>query len=76
VAGRLWKVQYKSGRLGRNGAVVIVGLMSYRRTRDGYVRKRYAEHEVDLIAVYCEELGRCFLLPVSLTAGLGPSNFV
>jgi hypothetical protein len=35
----------------------------------GYVRSTYSEDEIDLLGVYCGELDRCFLLPVSLVAG-------
>ena len=45
-------------------------MCSYRRGANGYIRRTYEEREVDLIAVYCEELGRCFPLPVSLTSGM------
>ena len=33
------------------------------------MRGTYAEHEVDLFAVYCGELDRCFLLPSVVGAG-------
>ena len=35
-------------------------------TRNGYVRKPYASAEVDLVAVYCGELDRCFLVAITL----------
>ena len=69
IGGQTLKVQCKSGRLSQSGDVVITHLVSCRRGPDGYVRKPYARHEVDLVAVHCGELNRCFLLPVSLTAG-------
>jgi antitoxin (DNA-binding transcriptional repressor) of toxin-antitoxin stability system len=34
----------------------------------GHVRTTYSEHEVDLFAVYCGEIDRCFLLPAELLA--------
>lgn len=70
IGGRTWKVQCKSGHLTASRDLVVVRLRSCRRTANGYIRRPYAEHEVDLIAVYCEELNRSFLLPVSMTAGL------
>lgn len=33
------------------------------------MRGTYAEHEVDLFAVYCGGLDRCFLLPSAVVAG-------
>ncbi len=35
---------------------------------DGYRRRSYAAHEIDLVAVYCHDLDRCYLLPVELAA--------
>jgi prevent-host-death family protein len=35
----------------------------------GYVRSSYSEHEIDLVAVYCHALDRCYLLPIALVAG-------
>src|SRR5262249_16443085 len=31
----------------------------------------YSESEVDLVAIYCHELRRCYLMPVTLVAGQG-----
>lgn len=35
----------------------------------GYVRSQYAAEDVDAIAGYCEETGRCYVLPAALAAG-------
>jgi hypothetical protein len=69
VGGRLWKVQCKWARLSPDSDVVIVPVHSSRRGADGYIRRGYEADEIDLVAAYCEDLERCFLLPVSLTAG-------
>jgi prevent-host-death family protein len=69
IAGRIWKVQCKWGRLGPNRDVVIVGTGSFRLSTLGCIRTTYSENEVDLFGVYCGELDRSFLLPVSLVAG-------
>jgi prevent-host-death family protein len=69
VGDRLWRVQCKSGRLGRNGDVVVVRTGGCRISSAGYVRTTYSEQEVDLFAVYCAGLDRCFLLPASMVAG-------
>ena len=70
IGDRLWRVQCKWGRLGSDGNVVIVHLFTCRYTPNGYVRRTYAEREVDLFGVYCGELDRCFLIPSSKAAGL------
>jgi prevent-host-death family protein len=63
IAGALWRVQVKWGRLNAARDVVIVSLMTSRCTPRGHIRSRYSQGEVDLFAVYCGELDRCFLLP-------------
>jgi hypothetical protein len=69
VNSRLLRVQCKWGRLDEAGGVVIVALQTSRFTPSGYVRTSYTAEEVDLFAVYCGELDRCYVLPVALTAG-------
>jgi hypothetical protein len=43
--------------------VVIVRCYSSRRTRDGLRRRCYTSDEIDVIAAYCPEIDRCFLIP-------------
>jgi PD-(D/E)XK endonuclease len=69
IGGRMWRVQCKWGRLNAKRDVVIVHLFTSRCTANGYVRRNYEEHEIDLLAVYCGELDRCFLLPATMVAG-------
>jgi hypothetical protein len=69
-ADRFWAVQCKWARLSPDRDVVIVPLVSSRRGPAGFIRRPYEADEVDLIAAYCEELNRCFLMPVSVTAGM------
>jgi prevent-host-death family protein len=69
LGGRLLRVQCKWGALDEAGAVIIVNLTSYRLTFSGQYRTRYTEHEIDLLAVYCGALDRCYLLPSALVAG-------
>jgi PD-(D/E)XK endonuclease len=65
VGGRLMRVQCKWGA--RQGDVIHVRLRSsYHSPTRGYVITTYDESEVDLIAVYCGELDRCYLLPIEL----------
>ena len=66
VSQRLFRVQCKWGRLSSDGTVVIVQVQSNRLTPAGYVRTSYGAHEVELVAAYCGELDRCYLLPQSL----------
>jgi prevent-host-death family protein len=69
IEDRLWRVQCKWGRLTGDGGAMIVHIGGCRRSSSGYVRTTYAEHEVDLFGVYCDELDRSFLVPVTLVAG-------
>ena len=62
-------MQCKWGRLNADGDVVLVHVAGCRRSRRGYIRTTYAEHEVDLFAIYAGELDRCFLVPVAQVAG-------
>lgn len=42
--------------------VVVIRCYSNRRAREGLRRRRYSASEVDVIAAYCPELDRSFLL--------------
>jgi hypothetical protein len=59
---RLWRVQCKWAR--RYGDVVVVRCYSSRRTRSGLLRRKYTADEIDAFAAYCQELDRCFFLPI------------
>jgi hypothetical protein len=61
---QLLRVQCKSACLA--GDVVIIRCYSFRRTRDGYLKRGYSSAEVDAIAAYCLELDRCFFLSIEL----------
>ncbi len=67
LGSRILRVQCKWAR--HNGGVVIVKVGRSRTSRRGYIRSTYREDEVDALAAYCEELDRCYLLPVSMIAG-------
>ena len=69
IADRLYRVQCKWGRLGRNGSVIVVGVESNRCTPSGYVRTKYERTELELVGVYCGAVDRCYLLPQSLFVG-------
>ena len=69
IADRLWRVQVKWGRLSPAGDVVMVDLRSSRLTPGGYVVRNYTAAEIDLFGIYCGELDRCFLVPISRVEG-------
>ena len=69
IGRHLWRVQVKWGRLSKTGDVVIVPTSTSRYTPHGYVKTTHNAQEIDLIGVYCAELDRCFLLPMSIAAG-------
>jgi PD-(D/E)XK nuclease superfamily protein len=65
---RLLRVQCKLGM--RIGEVVSVRPVTSCRTRDGgYLRRSYGAHEVDAIGVYCDDIRKCYLVPISLAGG-------
>ena len=64
---RLLRVQCKWAP--RIGDVVLVRCYSTRRARDGLRRYVYVSSEVDLIAVYCAHVDRCFALTAERFTG-------
>jgi prevent-host-death family protein len=69
IGDRILRVQCKWGALDEGEAVIKVSLQSCSLTPTGYVRTPYAPDEIDLVAVYCGELGRCYLLPSAVACG-------
>jgi prevent-host-death family protein len=63
IGDEIYRVQVKTARLLRGGGALIVRTESNRTTSDGYVRRTYKPGEIDLLAAYCHELDRCYLLP-------------
>jgi prevent-host-death family protein len=61
---RLYKVQCKSAR--RVGEVLHISLVTSWHTPSGYVRNKYSQDEVDLVAAHCHELDRNYLVPFDL----------
>lgn len=47
----------------RHRDVVVVRTRRCRRGPEGLIHRGYAPGEIDAIAAYCHELGRCYLLP-------------
>ncbi len=69
IGDRILRVQCKWGALDHDGAVIKVPLQSSFLTPGGYVRSPYQPDEIDLVAVYCQPLDRCYLLPSVLACG-------
>jgi len=67
VGHRLLRVQCKSAL--RRGDVIFVQCHSSRRDRSGFSKRSYNELEIDVIAAYCADVDRCYLLPPDLFAG-------
>jgi prevent-host-death family protein len=66
IGENILRVQCKWGGLHDEGAVIKVNLTSSWCTPTGYEYRSYTENEIDLVAVYCGELDRCYLLPRAL----------
>ena len=68
VQSRLLRIQCKWST--RYDDILIVRCYSTRRIAGGkIVSRRYTEAEIDAVAIYCEELDRCYLLPLELWSG-------
>ena len=66
IGGELYRVQCKWGRMLPAATALTVNLCSSRWTPAGQVQTKYQAGEIDLVAVYCAELDRCYLLPERL----------
>jgi hypothetical protein len=53
----------------RKGDVIAVMTRTCRHTPHGYVRTTYDESEIDAIAAYCEDTGRCYYIPIRDVGG-------
>jgi hypothetical protein len=68
VDSQLLRVQCKWST--RYDDILVVRCYSTRRIAGGkIVSRRYTEAEIDAVAVYCDALDRCYLLPVELWSG-------
>jgi prevent-host-death family protein len=66
---RILRVQCKWGGLDRKAGVIKVNLTSSWLLPSGYVRTTYQAGELDLVAVYCGDLDRCYLLDAVAIVG-------
>jgi hypothetical protein len=64
----LLRVQCKWAPL--KGSVIVANLSTCRHTTRGYVFTTYDATEIDAVAIYCQELKRCFCLPIETVAGV------
>ena len=64
---RLYRIQCKWAP--RIGSVIRVQLQCSRHTPHGYVRTTYGADEIDVVVAYCQELRRCYWLPIDLVEG-------
>ena len=68
TGARLLRVQCKTAAL--NGDVLVIRCYSCRRTAGGMLKRSYTSDEIDAVAAYSDELGRCFLIPIHRVDGL------
>jgi prevent-host-death family protein len=66
---RILRVQCKWASYDKHAGNIRVNLQGSWLSPNGYVRSSYSEAEIDLVAVYCGDLDRCYLLPSALVAG-------
>jgi prevent-host-death family protein len=69
IGDRILRVQCKWGALDKEGGVIKVSLRSSWCTPTGYEHRQYQSDEIDLVAVYCGDLDRCYLIPHELAVG-------
>jgi prevent-host-death family protein len=68
IAGSLYRVQCKWGSC-KDGVIRVRLSSSYHSPVRGYVISTYAADEIDFVAVYCHDVGRCYLVPTELFEG-------
>jgi hypothetical protein len=67
VGDRILRVQCKWATV--RGDVVLVRCFTNRRGPNGQIRSYYSADEIDLLAAYCAELDKCYVLPAAMVAG-------
>jgi len=68
IAGKLYRVQCKWANC-KDGVIRVRLYSSYHSPTRGYVNSKYGAAEIDLIAVYCGDTARCYLVPAELFDG-------
>jgi PD-(D/E)XK endonuclease len=59
------RLQCKSAT--KKGDVLVISCRRCRRGPGGFIRRPYAQGEIDMLAAYCAELNTCYVLPLSLS---------
>ena len=67
ATGALARVQCKWANV--SSGAIQVRTCSARRTGDGMAVRSYTVDEIDALAAYCSENGRCYYLPATMVAG-------
>jgi len=67
IGPRLLRVQCKWASL--DGDVIAVRCYSSRRAPEGYRKRAYTSEQIDLLAAYCPDIRRCFLIPIDRVDG-------
>ena len=67
MRSRLVRVQCKWGARRRD--VIEVHLRTHRWTPNGSISTTYNAEEVDAFGIYCVDLDRCYLVPITLLSG-------
>ena len=67
LGSRLLRVQCKWAP--RIGDTIVIRCQSSRRAREGLRARTYTAEEIDAIAAYSPDTGRCYLVPVSRVEG-------
>ena len=65
LGAKLLRVQCKWAA--RLGEVISVRTRTCRRAREGLIQRSYSLEEIDAIAAFCPDTGRCYLLPHELS---------
>lgn len=65
---QLLRVQCKWGAYQPDKEIVCVRVGRSRHTPRGYVVRKYTADEVDAVGVYCQDLDRCYLIPIEVAA--------
>jgi hypothetical protein len=53
----------------QQGDVVVIRTRRCRRGPAGLIHRQYEPGEIDAIAAYCQDLDRCYLLPLEMSVG-------
>ena len=72
IGSRLLRVQCKTAA--PDGDALVIRCYSCRRTSAGMLNCSYTSEEIYAVATYCDELDRCYLIPIDRVDGLTTSR--